>query len=130
MSLKLDMAKVYGKIELTFIKNTLKSMGFPNNITNTIMKCVTTVFLYILINGNNSNWFEPTRDIGQGDHLSPFLFIFYDEVLSGLLTKNQKRGIIYGLYIAKNIIVICHTLNFVPFVILFIHRDIFIICIS
>lgn len=76
MSLKLDMAKVYGKIELTFIKNTLQSMGFPNNITNTIMKCVTTIFLYILINGNNSNWFKPTRDIGQGDHLSPFLFIF------------------------------------------------------
>lgn len=122
MSLKLDMAKVYGKIELTFIKNTLKSMGFPNNITNTIMKCVTTV--------NNSNWFKPTRDIGQGDPLSPFLFIFYDEVLSGLLTKNQNRGIIYGLYIAKNVILICHKLNFAPFVILFIHRDIFIICIS
>jgi hypothetical protein len=63
VGIKLDMAKAYDRLEWNFIENTISTMGFPCNLVQIIMKCVTTVTFSILVNGQPSNKFKPQRGI-------------------------------------------------------------------
>lgn len=108
VGIKLDMAKAYDRIEWGFLNNVLLTMGFPNNMVSTIMKCVSTVSFSILINGQPTDSFIPQRGLRQGDPLSPYLFILCAEVLSGLLTKGQTDGSFHGVIIAPNAPPISH----------------------
>jgi hypothetical protein len=108
VGIKLDMAKAYDRIEWSFLHKTLLTMGFPPNLVNTIMRCVTTVSFSILINGHSSNSFNPQRGLRQGDPLSPYLFIICAEVLSGLLTKGLADGNFQGVMIAPSAPPISH----------------------
>ncbi|KAK2354861.1 hypothetical protein QL285_092328 [Trifolium repens] len=101
VGIKLDMAKAYDRLEWSFIKNTLTTMGFPNNLVNTIMNCVSSVSFSILVNGQPSHYFKPNRGIRQGDPLSPYLFILCADVFSGMITKAQNQSSINGIAIAQ-----------------------------
>ncbi|MCH80138.1 hypothetical protein A2U01_0000900, partial [Trifolium medium] len=94
------MAKAYDRVEWPFLQATLVSMGFPQKLTNTFIRCVSTVKFSILINGNPSLPFYPQRGLRQGDPLSPYLFILCADVLSGLITQAQQRKLIHGAKIA------------------------------
>jgi hypothetical protein len=96
------MAKAYDRLEWSFINNTLTTMGFPSNLIQTIMNCVSTVSFSILVNGQPCHYFKPNRGIKQGDPLSPYLFILCADVFSGLITKAQNHSTINGIAIAQN----------------------------
>jgi len=53
------MAKAYDRIEWSFLNNSLIAMGFPINLVNIIMRCVSTISFSILINGQPLNDFTP-----------------------------------------------------------------------
>jgi hypothetical protein len=110
VGIKTDMAKAYDRVEWEFLHATLTSMGFPNNITIIIMKCVTTVSFSILLNGVPTNRFYPNRGLRQGDPLSPYLFIICADVLSNLLIKAQNENKIKGVKIAQGAPEITHLL--------------------
>ncbi|XP_031108567.1 uncharacterized protein LOC116013045 [Ipomoea triloba] len=50
-ALKLDMAKAYDRMEWTFLKRMLQSLGFVVRWINLVMLCVTTFSYNFLING-------------------------------------------------------------------------------
>ena len=79
------MEKAYDWVKWNFLEATLLTTGFLNNLVNTIMLCVRSVSYSVLINSYPSNSFKPKRGIRQGDRLSPYLFIIFVEVLSGLV---------------------------------------------
>ncbi|CAJ2638124.1 unnamed protein product [Trifolium pratense] len=108
MALKLDMSKAYDRIEWTFVKATLNSMGFPCKLVDLIMKCICTVSYQILINGQPSKLFTPERGLRQGDPLSPYLFILCADVLSGLVKKQAETGSMHGIQIARQAPKISH----------------------
>lgn len=109
------MAKNYDRLEWNFIKNTRTCMGFPNNLINIIMHCISSVSYSILINSNPTNTFHPSRVIRQGDPFSPYLFILFVEVLSGSFSTIQEKSLTHGLPMAKNAPTISHTLYEVLF---------------
>ncbi|MCI13861.1 putative ribonuclease H protein, partial [Trifolium medium] len=53
MTLKLDMAKAYDRMEWLFIRSTLQATGFPP----------TTVSYQLLVNGQPSKSFKPEREV-------------------------------------------------------------------
>jgi hypothetical protein len=118
VGIKTDMAKAYDRVEWNFLQATLEAMGFPQELSNTIIRCVSTVQFSILINGSPSKTFRPQRGLRQGDPLSPYLFILCADVLSGLITKAQNNYLIHGVKIVLGAPEVTHLL-FVDDIILF-----------
>ncbi|XP_074289594.1 uncharacterized protein LOC141614747 [Silene latifolia] len=110
MALKLDMSKAYDRVEWSFLYQTLVSMGLHEGWVNRVMHCVTSVSFEVLINGNPSRLFKPSRGIRQGDPLSPYLFILCAEVMSSLIRQAVEAGSIHGIRVATNAPVVSHLL--------------------
>jgi hypothetical protein len=101
MGIKTDMAKAYDRVEWSFLQKTLETMGFSKKLTDTIMRCVSSVSFSILLNGNPTIPFKPQMGLRQGDPLSPYLFIICANVFSGLITKAQMNSEIHGVKVAN-----------------------------
>jgi hypothetical protein len=110
MALKLDMSKAYDRIEWEFIRGVLEAMGFPQNLVNLILRCISTVSYQILVNGQPSKSFLPERGLRQGDPLSPYLFILCADVLSGLLSREVREKRIHGIKVARKAPELSHLL--------------------
>lgn len=108
LGLKLDMSKAYDRVEWCFLEQMMLKLGFPSGFTNTVMKCVSSPSFSILINGQPSRRFTPSRGPRQGDPLSPFLFILCAEGLSTLLRDAESRKAIHGVKIGKKVPPISH----------------------
>ena len=66
------------------------------------MKCITTVLYSTLVNGEPNGMITSSRGLRQGDHLSPYLFIFCEEGLNALLRNTAVGGDIQGFSICRN----------------------------
>lgn len=60
MAMKLDMYKVYDRVEWCFVRKVLEALGFPYRWINLIMECITMVTYSVKINGNPEGYFKPT----------------------------------------------------------------------
>ncbi|OMO52067.1 reverse transcriptase [Corchorus capsularis] len=101
LALKLDLSKAYDKVEWNFLEKCMYRLGFSSRWVNLVMAGVRSVSYSILINGQQSDTFCPTRGIRQGDPLSPYLFLFCMEVLSCLITHAEDRNLLHGIAINR-----------------------------
>ena len=108
LGLKLDMSQAYDRVEWCFLEQMMIKDGFPTSFVSSIMKCVQETSFSILINGQPSRHFLPSRGLRQGDPLSPFLFIICAEGLSTLLRDAEERKMIHGVKIGKKVDPISH----------------------
>ena len=68
------------------------------------MECITTVSYSLLVNDEPSGMIRPTREIRQGDPLSPYLLILCMEALSTtLLTEASKPKSGIGIKISPGL---------------------------
>ena len=110
MAVKTDMSKAYDRLEWEFIEAVLLRMGFHSKLVNWIVQCVSYVTYSFLINGSPRGRVRPSREIRQGDPLSPYLFILCSEVLSGLCNRAQEDGSLNGIRVARGSHFINHLL--------------------
>ena len=75
LAFKVDLEKAYDRVNSSFWRNTLFHVGFPPVVIYSIMCCVSSSSLSILWNGCHLDNFFLTRDLGQGDPMSPYFFI-------------------------------------------------------
>lgn len=99
ISLKIDLAKAFDKVNWLYLKMILTHLGFPHMLTNWIMGCISSVSFAILINGSASALFNINRGIRQGCPLSPLLFLIVMEGLSRLIATAKRNGDFSGLKI-------------------------------
>ena len=80
------------------------------NFRKLVLSCISSVHYSVLINGNISGSFKPSRGIRQGDPLSLFLFILCSEIFSRLMFKEESTGNLQGIKISKGVQAISHFL--------------------
>lgn len=66
-----------------------------------IMRTVRIVSYAIFINGSPTDSFYSERGLRQGNHFSPFLFLFCAKAFSALLKKTEKEGRIHSSMVAR-----------------------------
>jgi hypothetical protein len=92
VAVKLDMSKAYDRVDWYFLDVVMRRIGFSQVWRGLIMQCISSVHFSILINGQPTESFKPTRGIRQGDPISPYLFIICAEALSTLLSQAATSG--------------------------------------
>lgn len=93
MALKIDLEKVYDKLEWSFIKGMISRYNFLENLIELMMSCISLVSTSILFNGGSLEPFLPTRGIRQGDPLFPYIFILCMEFLGQLIQEKCEAKV-------------------------------------
>ena len=89
MTLKLDMAKAYDRVEWNFLKDMLQKLGFHAQWVDSIMMCIGSVKYMISVDGSDLSPLLPGRVPRQGDPLSLYLFILCVEVYQLIYKKRS-----------------------------------------
>ena len=100
--MKLDMSKVYDRVEWDFLKKIMERMGFHSKWVGWIFECVSTISFSIMVNGEPRGHIVPSRGLRQGDPLSPYLFLLCSEELNGLINNAVREGKIQGYSLCRN----------------------------
>ena len=107
-ALKIDMSKAYDRIEWSFVRQMMLSLGFEDAWVNLIMMFVSSVRYMIVHDGYEIGTITSERGLRQGDPLSPYLFILCAEGLSSILNDYGSKGLIHGCKVARTAPVISH----------------------
>ena len=67
-------------------------MGFEENWTGWISKCISTTMFSVLINSTSTEFFNSSRGLRQEDPLSLYLFVIEMEALCRLIFRVVKGG--------------------------------------
>ena len=97
MVIQLDLSKAYDKVSREYIEAILVAFGFRHCWIKWILALVKTPSYSILVNGAPTTPFTPSRGIGQGDPISPFLFVIVMEGLSRIIKSAKESKSIKGL---------------------------------
>ena len=74
MAVKLDMSKVYDRVEWAYLEVIMRKLGFQERWVSLSMMCVKTVSFSALINGELKGRIIPTRGLQQGDPILSYLY--------------------------------------------------------
>jgi hypothetical protein len=109
-AVKLDMHKAYDRVEWVFLENMMRRLGFDERWISLMMAYVSSVRYQVRFNSEETEMFEPTRGLRQGDPLSPYLFLLCAEGLSSLLLFEEEVGGIDGVRVCRNAPSVSHLL--------------------
>jgi hypothetical protein len=73
-----------------------------NEWVSWIMRCVRSVKFSVLVNGQLTETFIPSRGLRQGDPLSPYLFLFVAESLTKVINKAVQANMLQEFKICRN----------------------------
>lgn len=117
MAVKLDMSKAYERVEWNFVEGMLVKLGFCRVWVDLVMKCISSVSYCVMINGERTEFFKPSRGLRQGDPLSPYLFLISPylflickEDLTALIKKGALTGELKGVAVCKGAPTLTHLL--------------------
>lgn len=72
------------------------------------MTCVITVYYSVLVNGQPGSIITPSKDLHQGDSISPYLYLICVEGPSSFLNETEISHEIRGVKAARNSLTISH----------------------
>ncbi|KAK3205253.1 hypothetical protein Dsin_019299 [Dipteronia sinensis] len=108
MVLKLDMSKVYDRVEWNFLTGVTEKMDFPAQWINLVLDCISSSKLSLLLNGKIVCSVSHFRGQRQGCPLSPYLFLQCAEAFSGLISNSERNGHMLGIRCCRGSSLISH----------------------
>ena len=75
MILKIDLEKVYDRLEWSFVRIMLVSLGFHFDIVDLILSFISSTSASLLFNRSQIGEIFPSRSLRQGIPISPYIFI-------------------------------------------------------
>ena len=93
MTIKIDLDKVYDRLDWNFVIDSLRVMGLNEHFYQLIWHCISSSSMNILWNGEVMGEFCPSRGICPGDPFSPHLFVICLERLSHLIQASVDDAI-------------------------------------
>ena len=99
---------MYDNVKWSFLDMVMKKMNFGEKWRKWIWSCVSTVFLFILVNGAPSRQFNTKRGLRQGCLLSPFLFNLVVEALSFLLHGAVSKDLFNRIKVGNGETMVSH----------------------
>ncbi|XP_026396605.1 uncharacterized protein LOC113291268 [Papaver somniferum] len=99
---KIDFEKAFDHVNWKFLDNALEKMSYGSKRGRWVQCCVEHVRFSVLINGSSEGYFKSNKGIGQGDPLSPFLFLILGEAFSAMMCKAQEDGYLNGFRVSAN----------------------------
>lgn len=99
VALKLDMSKVYDRVDWLFLEVMKKKMGFASDWIRLVMNCISSANFFVSINEHAKGNIVPQKRLWQGCPLSPYLLLFYIEALSAMLARAENDHLINGMKI-------------------------------
>ena len=103
MILKLDMNKAYDRVSWSFLEKVLLKFGFNKGWVAMIMRCISSAWFSVLVNGVVASFFKSKTGLRQGDPLSPYLFVILAEALGRSLSKAIRERKIEGFKDASSL---------------------------
>ena len=92
--LSLDQEKAFDRVEWSFMRQTLQSMGFGDSFISWVDLFYCNVRSFVNVNGYLSQPFSLSRGVRQGCPLSPLLYVLVSEVLAVNIRANPRiRGL-------------------------------------
>lgn len=101
-ALKIDTCKAYDRVDWRFLKAFLITMKFSPRWVDWIVECVSSVEYTLLVNGCMTQSFTLSKELRQGDPISPYLFLLCANVLSIALLKVEQNKGLKGIKIGRN----------------------------
>jgi hypothetical protein len=95
--IKLDYEKAYDRVCWNFLFEVLESRGFDRKWIEWMKYLVKGGSVGVNLNGEESSYFKPGKGLRQGDPISPLLFNIVGDVLTRMLMKAERGGLIEGL---------------------------------
>lgn len=92
MILKIDLQKAYDMMEWSFVEETVKDARLPLNIIQVVMRILRRSSSHLVWNGETTNKIVHTRELRQGDPMSPYLFMLCLERLSQWINLQVAEG--------------------------------------
>lgn len=96
---KLDLEKAYDHVNWNFLFYLLKRCEFLKKWRHWISFYISSTRFSVLVNSNPCGFFSSSKELRQGDPLSPLLFITTMEALSRLLDVATSAGLELGFSI-------------------------------
>jgi len=88
--LSLDQEKAFDRVDWSFMRSTLSSMGFGPSFISWVDQFYSPVQSAVNVNGYLSPFFGLSRGVRQGCPLSPLLYVLVSEVLAANIRCNPR----------------------------------------
>ena len=92
MILKIDLEKVYDRLEWSFVRIMLVSLGFHFDIVDLILSFISSTSASLLFNRSQIGEIFPSRSLRQGIPISPYIFILCMEFLNTFINLKCDEG--------------------------------------
>ena len=110
MAIKLDLQKVYDRVNWKFLEIVLLHFEFNEIFTSWIIAYISSVPSEVIVNGGKLECFKPNRGLRQGNPLLPYFFILGREVLSRLIDHELKLKNVAGIKTSINGLTITYVM--------------------